>query len=524
MRGPDFLRPMKLLAAVSLLAVAATGAYAQSNVPTPTPAPRGLTIDPPKDSPNDPGGNAANNPGADTAGDTSRGTVACPEGQVPTSIAGMPCAPAPGGAGTASVPPGAVFLPDILVDLFPWTPREPAVATDPGTAAHGGTTGGGTAAPTGGGTAAPLQVASAAGAARPLAAAPRAITGAFVPDEVLVTIEGDQPVVADLAADFGLEVRSQRLSELLGVTIARLGIPDGRPVATVLAQLAGDPRTLERVPNHIYEAQQAAAVANYAFDRIALDSKTATGANIRIAVIDTAPDLKHPALKGVIAEMYDSMPDQPISDRDHGTSVSGLIAGVGPLPGMAPGSTIYHARAFESGRSTMEILLNSLDWAASKRVRIINMSFVGPKNGLLEQAIKGARGRGMILVAAAGNNGPDAPFGYPAAYKGVIAVTATDEKDRLMEQANRGAYVYVSAPGVNLVAPVGGGQDLVTGTSFAAAIVTGAIANLLHENPERSAKWVEQALAKTSADLGPKGRDTDFGFGLINTRAAGALK
>jgi hypothetical protein len=120
---------------------------------------------------------------------------------------------------------------------------------------------------------------------------------------------------------------------------------------------------------------------------------------------------------------------------------------------MAPGSKIFHARAFEGGKSNMEIILNALDWAAEQNVQIVNMSFVGPKNALLEQASRGARARGMILVAAAGNNGPGAPYGYPAAYKGVIAVTATDANDAIMKQANRGPYVYISAPGVDLMAP-----------------------------------------------------------------------
>jgi subtilisin family serine protease len=147
------------------------------------------------------------------------------------------------------------------------------------------------------------------------------------------------------------------------------------------------------------------------------------------------------------------------------------------------------------------------------------MSFVGPRNDLLELGCMAARNRGMVLVAAAGNNGPKAPYGYPAAYDGVIAVTATDEKDALMPKANRGPYVFISAPGVEVLAPVGGGTDVVTGTSFAAAIVTGAIANLLHAAPDHDAGWIEEALAETASDLGDKGRDSDFGFGLMNTRA-----
>ena len=417
----------------------------------------------------------------------------------------------------------AVLLPDLLFDLFP-NPAggEPA---QPGSGAGQAEP----ASPQAGGpppvpTQNPLGPAAAAAVRQPLAIPAQAITGEFVPDEVLVTIEGDGAAVQDIAADFGLEIRSQRLSTLLGLTVVRFGIPDGRPVGIVLAQLAADGRAQGRVPNHVYDLQQAPTVVNYAFQRIALDSAAASGKDVRIAVIDTAVDETHPALKGVVAEIFDAMPEVEIASRDHGTSVAGLIAGTGSFRGMAPGSSIYHARAFENGKSTMDTILSALDWAAGRDVRIINMSFVGPRNELLETACRNARTRNIVLVAAAGNNGPKAPFGYPAAYAGVTAVTATDEQDRLMQQANRGPYVYLSAPGVDMIAPVGGGSDLVTGTSFAAAIVSGAVANLIRSNPERSADWIEKALAETATDLGSAGRDGDFGYGLLNARAADAAK
>lgn len=111
-----------------------------------------------------------------------------------------------------------------------------------------------------------------------------------------------------------------------------------------------------------------------------------------------------------------------------------------------------------------------------------------------------------------------APWGYPAAYEEVIAVTATDAADRLMSQANRGPYVFVAAPGVDMIAPVDGGTDLVTGTSFAAAIVSGAIANLDNVRPGVSAEWIEANLAATAGDLGKAGRDNEFGYGLLDYR------
>jgi hypothetical protein len=424
-----------------------------------------------------------------------------------------------GGGSTA----GGVVLPALIVDLFP---NPPAGGQPIGPVDGSGTPGDGTSGDGTGGPANPPPAAGASARAEmPAAVAPtQALAGAFVPDEVLATVDGGPAAVQEIASAFGLQVRSQRFSTLLGMTLARFGIPDGRPVGTVLAELAGDGRVLRRGANHVYTLQQAASVANYAFGRIALDPGAASGADVRIAVIDTGVDAGHPALKGVIAGAFDAMPDIAAKGIDHGTSIDGLIAGVPPFEGMAPGAQIFHARAFEDGRSTMAVILTALDWAADQDVRIVNMSFVGPKNELMRVACANARARGMVLVAAAGNNGPRAPFGYPAAFPGVIAITATDAGDGLMQQANRGPYVYLAAPGVDMIAPIGGGSDLVTGTSFAAAIASGAIANLLHGNPGLTADQVEKVLAATATDLGPAGRDDDFGYGLLNAKAAFAAK
>lgn len=341
----------------------------------------------------------------------------------------------------------------------------------------------------------------------------------FMPDEVLATVEGDAAEAAAIANAFNLEIITQRSSGLLGAYFVRYRIPDGRAVQTVAAALAADPRVVTGEPNHVYVLQQA-KVVNYAFQRISLESDAASGQGIDIAVIDSAVDETHDALAGALAEMFDAMPSYPVQTRDHGTSISGLIAGRGPFLGVAPGARIHHARAFEGGRSSTDILLAALDWAAERRVRIVNMSFVGPDNTLLERACEAARAGGMVLVAAAGNNGPEAPPGYPAAYDSVIAVTATDDDNRVMAQANRGAYVYVSAPGVGILAPIPGGIDAVTGTSFAAAVASGAIANLIEGGQDGSPEGVEKLLADTSVDLGDPGRDNDFGYGLINARAA----
>ena len=401
-----------------------------------------------------------------------------------------------------------IELPSLIIDLFRSTPSGPAEAAPSQPATPSAAT-----------SPASTQSAPLAnlGSNPPLVAT----TGDYVPDEVLVTVSGDGQSVQDIANSLGLQVRSVRTSFLLGTSLVRFGIPDGRPVGLVLAQLNLDGRTSNSEPNHIYSLQQAESVSGYALESISFNPGDANGASIRLAVIDAGRDKTHPALANITAIDFDALPDTPVVNTDHGTSIVGLIAGQDGFQGVAPGAHIYHARAFENGKSNADAILAALDWSAEQNVQIINMSFVGPRNRLFEQACNAAFERDILLVAAAGNNGPDAPSAYPGAYKSVIAVTATDQQNRRMAQANIGSYIAISAPGVGVLAPIpGGGFDAVTGTSFAAAIYSGAIANLLQRQPGQSSFEVGRVAAKTALDLGKKGKDSEFGFGLINFTSA----
>lgn len=392
---------------------------------------------------------------------------------------------------------GIVFMPPLIADLFRSTPG----GADVGNAAD-----------------APPQ------AVRGPLPAPIAVNGGFVPDEVVVSIEGGAAAAQRLGAALGLQIRSSRTSALLGTTIVRYGIADGRSVGTVLAQINGDGRAAVSAANHIYTLDQTQP-ADFTFSQIAFDTSQADGAGMRIAVIDTARDKTHPALAHLAAEDFDALPGVPVEDEGHGTSIIGLIAGQDGFSGFAPGAKILHARAFEKGRSNADAILASLDWAAEQNAQIINMSFEGPRNRLMELACGAAAKRGILLVAAAGNHGPNAPPAFPAAFGPVVAVTATDAANKRMQEANTGAYLRISAPGVGVMAPIpGGGFDLVTGTSFAAAIYTGAAASMMARAPGFSSGEIEKRIAGSALDLGAKGRDPEFGFGLMDVRAALASK
>jgi subtilisin family serine protease len=145
------------------------------------------------------------------------------------------------------------------------------------------------------------------------------------------------------------------------------------------------------------------------------------------------------------------------------------------------------------------------------------MSFTGPSDPALGRVLAAARQKGAVLVAAAGNAGPKSSPLWPAADPNVIAVTATDYDDRLFAMANRGSHVAIAAPGVDiLVAAPGESYKMESGTSFAAAFVSGVAALLLERKPQSGPDAIKKVLLSTARDLGPKGRDDQFGAGLMD--------
>jgi hypothetical protein len=151
---------------------------------------------------------------------------------------------------------------------------------------------------------------------------------------------------------------------------------------------------------------------------------------------------------------------------------------------------------------------------------VANLSFAGPPNDVLALATERAAARGMLLAAAAGNDGPRSPPRYPAAYPWVVAVTAVDAARRPFVRAVRGAHLAFAGPGVGLEAPGRNGARL-SGTSYAVPAVTAAFAIAMRTSDR------EQALAQlagTALDLGTPGRDPVFGWGLIRSPGCSAAE
>jgi hypothetical protein len=350
--------------------------------------------------------------------------------------------------------------------------------------------------------------------------------------------------VAAIVQRFGLTVEAQQSIGVLGRAIYTLHIGNGQSVRQVIGAVesarvnaavqpvyafaltqdqtsqnqgpgdrqAGDPNT----PN-----ADAGDPAQYIINKFELADahRISNGDKVVIAVIDSEIDSKQPNLAGAITDRYDAGCGATAADP-HGTGMAGAIASHRQLMGVAPRASIIAICAFggtgQPNANTIKII-NGLDYAIQHGARIVNMSFAGPRDPALSQALQIAREKGILLIAAAGNAGPKSPPLYPGADPSVMAVTATDEHDRVFNGANQGSYVTVAAPGVNILVPApDGGIQFTTGTSVATANVSGVAALLIAHRPSLSPEEIRALLVKTAKHLGSRGANPQYGAGLVD--------
>jgi type VII secretion-associated serine protease mycosin len=256
-----------------------------------------------------------------------------------------------------------------------------------------------------------------------------------------------------------------------------------------------------------------------------------TGANVVVAVIDTGVDATHPDLKGQVLAEYDvinSTTNATSSDENgHGTHVAGTIAAdagneIG-ISGIAPHAKILPIRVLDKdGSGYMSDAATGIIYAADHGATVINMSLGSPeKVTAVTNAIAYARGKGVTVIAAAGNDRQaGSPTSYPAADPGVIAVSATDENDRIADYSNAGAYVDVAAPGSDILSTTKGTYQSWNGTSMASPHVAAIAALLESSHRALTPDQIEKAIENSAVDLGAKGKDNDFGYGRVDAAAA----
>jgi type VII secretion-associated serine protease mycosin len=263
----------------------------------------------------------------------------------------------------------------------------------------------------------------------------------------------------------------------------------------------------------------------------------ATGAGVKVAVLDSGVDIQHPQLRdGKVADHLDLLRHLPTSEDlcGHGTAVAGLIAarrinGIA-FRGIAPNALILSARVSEQVLGNEDAkpvsdaeMASAVYWAISKGAKVINISFVYTSEAdipAFKAAIQSAIAQNVVVVAAVGNNNtPEKhnPTPYPAAWPGVVGVAAMDSNGLRHPASGEGSYVDIAAPGVHVTVPrPGSGYYYGDGTSYAAPLVAGTAALIFARYPKLTGREVVQRLLAT-ADPAPGGRrSTGYGVGVVN--------
>ena len=335
----------------------------------------------------------------------------------------------------------------------------------------------------------------------------------------------------ELARRHGLvRVESQNFP-LIRATIGLFRITGNRPAAVVSREFATEAGVRDVQFNLRYYVQDQKTPtegdpAQYAVAKLRLPQAhtLAHGMNVTVAVIDSGIDISHPELANTIADSFDALGSKE-GPHVHGTGIAGAIAAHARLMGSAPEARILAIRAFASSSSGAEsssyVIIKSLNYAVLHGAQIVNMSFAGPKDPLIERGIIATAERGVLMIAAAGNAGAKSPPLYPAANPNVIAVSGTDSQDRLFAASNRGAHIALAAPGTDIFLPAPDQKyQMTSGTSFSAAYVSGVAALMLERNPALKPNEVRAILVSTARDLGAPGRDDLFGAGEADAFAA----
>lgn len=313
------------------------------------------------------------------------------------------------------------------------------------------------------------------------------------------------------AGQAGFALLDRETIEGIDIDVARLAVPKGQTLGNAIKSLRKLLPTAEISADNLYvqsgmPAQQVAVAARASSRAVARSA---------IGMIDGGVGA-HPAITGAI-EAQGFARGAP-SASPHGTAIASLLIGSGMVRGAAAGKTLLVADVYGSdpagGNATA--IARALGWFVQRAVPVATISLVGPANPLLSKAIASAQAKGLMIVAAVGNDGPAAPPSYPASYGGVIAVTGVDGRGRALPEASRALHLDYAAPGADMRAASPGGKTVrVRGTSYAAPLVAARLAqHYTAPVPARRAAAIK-ALDTEARDLGTKGTDKVYGRGLV---------
>lgn len=253
-------------------------------------------------------------------------------------------------------------------------------------------------------------------------------------------------------------------------------------------------------------------------------------ASIVIAIVDTGINLTHSEFKDRLVAGYDFVNSDadPNDDHGHGTHIAGITAaaidGAGTA-GICPLCKLMPVKVLNSRNGgTWSLVAKGILYAVDNGARVINLSLgASVSSATLESAIAYAKEHEVVIVAASGNLGSEMAF-YPAAAPYVIAVSGTDRNDVRWALSNYGDYIDVAAPAVSIYSAyydlaTSTGYAYMTGTSMATPFVSGLAALVLSRQPDLTGAEVTQMITDNAVDLGPCGKDKEYGYGRIDIYA-----
>lgn len=340
-------------------------------------------------------------------------------------------------------------------------------------------------------------------------------TGADIEERIIVVLVDTAQL--DALSRSGFEVIAARNMSSLGMTMLTLRLPVNGDLPQAMQALRDANPGVAVDYNHLYHFTTASQpTASSSVEDKAPRTIVDRGAILRVGIVDSAVMRDHRAIAGMKIVDRDFATAPGLRPQTHGTAVASLVARSSNRQAEVYAASVFFQMPNHAPGATAESLVAALDWLVGEQVDAINMSLAGPGNQLLEAAIARLIQQDTVIVAAVGNNGPKGDPLYPAAYDGVIGVTAVDRKNKIFRYANRGEQVLFAARGVDVKVAdsLSGGWRIESGTSMASPHVAVIAAQILHSrtvSPDAVTSW----LMANAEDLGRKGFDRVYGYGLI---------
>jgi subtilisin family serine protease len=353
----------------------------------------------------------------------------------------------------------------------------------------------------------------------------------YEPRQIIVSWPAAKESIATaaLAASGGSQIARVSLANL-DMSIAALTFPSGAQLAAALLSLrALDPAIVADQHAIAYPMQASAATPGKQYAHELLKAPLQTGLKLSSAVIVGMIDTEVTNSQSLSVASFKAKRIFSEADTaappDHGNGVAAVMAATGNgFEGLAQGSHLRAAAVMREvapgiHASNTFLIAQALDWLVGEKVKVANLSLGAAHDAVLASAVAKVQSLGVVLVAAAGNGGPEAAPTFPAAYPGVIAATAIDANKRTYLRANRGTYVAIAAPGVDVWLPIaatGGKGKYMSGTSFSAPFVAAAVAQAIAQQSTQSnvsSSSYLQTLCSKASPLGAPG--TEHGCGLL---------